>query len=135
MSFTNSFYDESKVKQHMEENTYIGQYTFHVPGNAGTKPSFIEDPHIRLTKWGANRWTNNIYVEDQLKNRNRTYGKCRHEYTMQNLRENIEGNSNKLEYQTNDTLTTEQSRTTHPAWLIRDSTASSDVFTKRHFPL
>lgn len=135
MAYTNSFYDESKVKQYMDENTYIGQYTFHMPGNGGRTPCYVADPHVRLSKWGANRWTNNLYIDDQLKNRNRRYRRARHDYTLENLRENIEGNAVPEEYPTCDgaTFETQQSRAVMPSWTLRDSTAHQ--FHERHFPL
>ena len=132
MAHTNSFYDESKAKQYMDENTYIGQYIFHVPGN-GTSPCYIDDTHIRLEKWGGNRWTNNLYIDEQLNNRYRRYTRRRHDYTLENLRENIEGNCEKLEYPTCKTFETQQSRAVLPAWTLRDSTAHQ--FYERHFPL
>ena len=134
MAYTNSYYDDSKVKQYMDENTYIGQYTFHVPGN-GKKPCYVSDPHVRLTHWGANRWTNNLYIDDQLKNRGRYHRRTKYEYTLNDLRQNIEGNAYPEEYPIcNDkTFETEQSRALMPSWTLRDSTAHQ--FYERHFPL
>jgi len=135
MSYTNTFYDETKVKQYMDENTYINQYMFHMPGNGGSRPMYVEDPHVRLTKWGANRWTNNVYIEDQLNNRGRKHRRRRHDYTLSDLRENIEGNCSKLEYPESEAsfFETRQSRAENPAWTLRDSTAHQ--FYERHFPL
>lgn len=132
MAYTNSYYDESKVKQYMDENTYIGQYTFHVPGN-GTTPCFVDDPHVRLTRWGANRWTNNLYIEEQLNNRYRKHTRRRHDYTLENLRENIEGNCEPVSYPTCEPgiFETQQSRAVMPAWTLRDANAHHE----RDFPL
>ncbi|NDC90030.1 MAG: hypothetical protein EB075_14745, partial [Bacteroidetes bacterium] len=136
MSYTNTFYDETKVKQYMDENTYINQYRFHMPGNGGNRPAYVDDPHVRLTKWGANRWTNNVYIEDQLNNRGRRHTRRRHDYTLENLRENIEGNCSKLEYPDSEPLffETRQSRAENPAWTLRDSD-SLPQYTERHYPL
>lgn len=138
MSYTNSFYDPTKVKQYMEENTYMNQYVFHVPGNGGATPGYVEDPHVRLTKWGANRWTNNLYIEDQLNNRGRTHRRLRHDYTMDDLRENIEGNSAPVSYPTcpTEAFETRQSRAEDPPWTLRDRVAPEGAWDQqRHYPL
>ena len=136
MSYSNAFYDETKVKQYMEENTYINQYLFHTPGNGGATPCYVDDPHVRLSKWGANRWTNNMYIEDQLTNRARRHKRLHNDYTLEDLRENVEGNCARVEYpecEPASTFETRQSRAELPAWTLRDSTAHQ--FHERHFPL
>lgn len=136
MSYTNSYYDETKAQQYMEENTYINQYLFHTPGNGGARPCYVEDPHVRLSKWGANRWTNNMYIEDQLMNRARRHKRLRHDYTLEDLRENIEGNCGRVAYpecEPGGAFETRQSRAELPAWTLRDGAAHP--FHERHFPL
>ena len=98
----------------------------------------MDDPHVRLEKWGANRWTNNMYIEDQLMNRARKHKRLRHDYTLEDLRENIEGNCSRVdagrpECTPASTFETRQSRAELPAWTLRDSTAHQ--FHERHFPL
>ena len=91
--------------------------------NGGARPCYVEDPHVRLSKWGANRWTNNMYIEDQLMNRARRHKRLRHDYTLEDLRENIEGNCGRVAYpecEPGGAFETRQSRAELPAWTLRD---------------
>ena len=53
MAFTRFHDDPSRIQKYLEETTNIGNYVINVPGN-GISPFYIEDPHIRAQKWGAN---------------------------------------------------------------------------------
>ena len=66
MSFTRFHDDPCRIEKQLQESTGTGKYMLNVPGN-GSKPCFMEDPFIRMQKWGANLQTNSINLESDLK--------------------------------------------------------------------
>ena len=89
------------------------EYMLNVPGN-GTEPYYIEDPHIRLQKFGANISSNIIDVNTNLMGLNRHIGRdcTQSEYKNYCYSKNI--------YKNNLEMITDESRTTYPAWQLRD---------------
>ena len=65
MAFTRFKYDNCRVEKDLQEQTGPGRYMLDVPGN-GTKPCFMEDPYMRMQKWGANLRTNTVNLESSL---------------------------------------------------------------------
>ena len=65
MSFTRFHDDPCRIQKQLQESTGLGRYMLNVPGN-GDKPCFMEDPYIRMQKWGANLMTNPINLESDL---------------------------------------------------------------------
>ena len=65
MSFTRFHDDPCRIAKQLQESTGPGRYMVDVPGN-GAKPCFMEDPFVRLQKWGANLQTNTINLESEL---------------------------------------------------------------------
>ena len=53
MAFTRFHDDSCRIQKYLEETTNIGNYEINVPGNGINMP-FINDPHLRMQKWGAN---------------------------------------------------------------------------------
>ena len=53
MAFTRFNYDECRTKKKLQQQTGPSRYILNVPGN-GSKPCFMDDPQVRLQKWGAN---------------------------------------------------------------------------------
>ena len=53
MSFTRFNYDPCRTMKLQQQATGPGRYIFNTPGN-GCAPCYMEDPAIRLQKWGAN---------------------------------------------------------------------------------
>jgi hypothetical protein len=92
-----------------------GRYMLNVPGN-GEKPCFMEDPFIRLQKWGANLRTNTINLESDLLGLTR---KSNRDCIEQNNYRSNNVSSKLIEYPLCNP-STEQSRATHPAWMVRD---------------
>ena len=90
--------DDTTTKK-MQESMDIGNYYLMVPGN-GPQPFFIEDPHIRIQKWGGCSHTNMIDIDTSLRG-----GK-------------IPLSSPKY-YPSTKLLYTENSRLTHPAWDLK----------------
>ena len=66
MAFTRFHDDKARVEKQLQESTGPGRYMLNVPGN-GTQPHFMEDPFIRLDKWGANLRTNTVKLDSILK--------------------------------------------------------------------
>ena len=115
MAFTRFNYDEGRTQKLLQESTDPGRYILNVPG-PGSSPDYISDPHIRLTKWGANLRSNTTQLDCDLKGMTRTH-----------TRDNIKLNqyqhkaayTSQLPTRTNQILATDQSRVSHPAWTYR----------------
>ena len=69
MSFTRFNYDESRTKKQIQQSTDPGRWIMNVPGN-GSDPAYMEDPFIRIQKWGANLTTNTITINNNINNIN-----------------------------------------------------------------
>ena len=116
MAFTRYNYDACRTKKSLQQSTDPGRWILNVPGN-GSHPCFMEDPQIIPQKWGANLRTNSINLESELLGVNRPLsrdclGKDNYKrYTVK---------SEPIKYPTCNALTTDQSRTTNPAWWYRD---------------
>ena len=84
-----------------------------VPGNCGTTPYYIEDPYIRIQRWGANLMTNPVDVESQLKNIHRPLQRdCYQSWKPINTSTQY--------YPSSSDLTTSQPRSEMPAWTVKD---------------
>jgi hypothetical protein len=116
MAFTRFKYDNCRTKKELQQATDPGKWILNVPGN-GDNPFYMEDPQIIPQKWGANLRTNTINLESDLRGVNRQSNRdClgKNEYQKYNV------DNQAIEYPTCNKLTTEQSRTTNPAWWYRD---------------
>jgi hypothetical protein len=116
MSFTRFNYDDARTIKKLQESTGPGRYVMNTPGS-GNNPLFIDDPHIRMQKWGANnRYVFNgslIDIDNDLRNSKcvlKKYDTCQ--------KKNI--SSYKITYPEKKNTFTEQSRATHPSWKYRD---------------
>jgi hypothetical protein len=116
MASTRFNYDSGRTIKSLQQSTGPGRYMLNVPGN-GDKPAYMEDPHIRAQKWGANLRTNTINLESDLLGITRPLNRdC---LGKDNYDTNVPVNSS-IQYPSNSTLTTEQSRAIMPAWTARD---------------
>jgi len=117
MAFTRFKYDDSRTMKELQQSTDQGRWILNVPGN-GTKPDYIEDPNIRIQKWGANLMTNHVDIENTLwgitMNNNRDY------LDQNQYKKNVK-QSEKLYYPRNSDLYVDQSRSTDPAWEYRNT--------------
>lgn len=113
MSFTRFYDDPCRISKQLQESTDPGRYMLSVPGN-GLTPCFMEDPYIRLQKWGANLQTNTINLESKLLGLTKILDR-----DCIDQKQTINVNSNKVIYPTCQPYT-EQPRATHPAWMVRD---------------
>ena len=115
MAFTRFHDDPCRIEKQLQESTGSGKYMLNVPGN-GLIPHFMEDPYIRLQKWGANLQTNSIDVSSDLKGLTRKLAQdvfAENDYKLHAVK------SNNLIYPSLVPFT-EQPRATHPAWTARD---------------
>jgi len=113
---TRHFYDYCRTAKYEEQATGPGRYSIDVPGN-GVNPCYIEDPQIRVQKWGANLRTNSINLESELLGYDRDVSRdClgKDEYDKTNVK------SEKVSYPNCNVIFTNQPRTSHPAWMVRD---------------
>tara|TARA_B100000902_G_C27319601_1_gene923511 strand:- start:1881 stop:2345 length:465 start_codon:yes stop_codon:yes gene_type:complete len=115
MSFTRLYDEPCRIKKNNQQSTDKGRYMLNVPGT-GTTPYFMEDPYMRMEKWGSNLMTNSINLESDLKGLTRNLN--RDDIKLNEFKTKaITGN--KINYP-NKKAFTDQSRATHPAWTTRD---------------
>ena len=114
MAFTRFNDDRCRVEKQLQESTGPGRYMLDVPGN-GTHPCFMEDPFLRLEKWGANLRTNTINLESSLRGIGRPL--TRDCLISENV--NYLPNNDPIQYPSCQPIT-DQSRVTNPAWTTRD---------------
>ena len=108
--------DDCRIAKKLQEMTDQGRYILNVPG-LGENPAYIEDPQIRAQGWGGNLRTNVFELENELRGVNRPLSRdClgKDEYQRFGHR------SEPIQYPTNTSNFTEESRATHPAWQVRD---------------
>jgi len=115
MSFTRFHDDSCRIMKQLEEATGPGKYNLNVPGN-GDKPCYMQDPYIRLQKWGGNLMTNTINLESKLFGLDRNLNR---DCIDLNNYKNTPLESNNVEYPS-CTPFVEQPRVTNPAWTARD---------------
>ena len=114
MSFTRFHDDPCRIKKQLQEMTGPGRYMVNKPG-WGDSPCFMDDPHIRMSGWGANLRTNTINLESDLMGLTRNLTKdCESNNYMKHS-----VNSEAMTFSSCNTFT-EQSRVTNPAWWYRD---------------
>ena len=114
MSFTRFHDDKHRVKKQVEESIYAGDYFINTPG-PGVNLPYMEDPHIRLQKWGANLRNNSTNIENDLRGITRPLN--RDELSKEYKR--TEPVSELMSYQ-NVSPYTDESRASHPAWMYKD---------------
>lgn len=114
MSFTRFHDDPCRIAKQLQESSDVGRYILNVPGN-GLTPTYMEDPYIRLQKWGGNLRTNVLEIEESLRGLNR---KLNRDCLEENNFKNFTPNSSSINVPTHG-MFTEQSRAIMPAWNIR----------------
>jgi hypothetical protein len=116
MAFTRFYDDDSRIQKQLQQQTDPGRWILNVPGN-GSNPAYIEDPQIRIQKWGANLRTNPVEIESDLLGVNRIQSRdCLGKDNY--LSYNVPNES--VQYPSSNKLFTDQSRAIAPAWMIRD---------------
>ena len=126
MAFRRFNDDHCRIEKKLQEQTGPGRYVLNVPGQ-GDKPSFMEDPYIRMEKWGANLMKDSINLESDLRGLTRKNNRDIVNYNQHNSKSL---KSRKMVYPVS-CVSTDQSRATHPAWTFKDLQQSK--FNYLHF--
>jgi len=119
MAFTRFHDDECRIQKYLEETTNVGNYSLNVPGNGVSMP-FINDPHVRMQKWGANLSQNQVILENDLRGQTRPLN--RDTITQNNYVDYLNHSNlySQNSYPINDKEITHQPRATDPAWTLRE---------------
>ena len=124
MAFTRFHDDPVRIQKYLEETTNVGNYELNVPGN-GDRPYFVDDPHVRMQKWGANLSQNATDLDSDLRGLTRKLN--RDTIKENNFVDYL--NTNNLYYQnsypTKSGEVTEQPRVIMPAWTVRETDSHS----------
>lgn len=113
MAFTRFHDDPCRIMKQLQQATDPGVYHIQVPGNGIFVP-FVNDPQVRLQKWGANRSDHFVQLESEL-------------LGMKNTLSNRDcfpaavPNDFSLSYPVEKAEVTAQSRTITPAWEVRSA--------------
>ena len=110
MSFTRFHDDPYRIKKQLEETTYTGRYMLNTPGQ-GTDLPFMQDPQLRLQKWGANLRDNAINLESDLRGLTRPLNR---DLVNQNNYQLQSASSSTMNYKDTAPIV-DESRATHPA--------------------
>jgi len=117
MAFTRFHDDPARIQKSLEESTFISHYQLNAPGPGDENP-FLEDPNIRLQRWGANLHRNTVELESDFRGLTRP------------LNRDLILENNYLRHSITAPLVTnygisqpfvEESRATHPAWTYREN--------------
>lgn len=112
MASTRFHDDPCRIRKQLQQMTDPGRWALDVPGN-GAAPCFQMDPQIIPQKWGANVWTNCTDVQSYLLGLDQRLG-CNKPVSNKYMQD-----ARPIEYPTCESLTTDQPRTTNPAWELR----------------
>ena len=115
MAFTRFHDDPARIAKQLQQQTDQGRWAIDVPGN-GDKPLYMDDPFIRMQKWGGNLMTNTINLESDLFGLSRNMNRDligTNDYKKHAVK------THSVQYSSFNPIT-DQSRATHPAWMLRD---------------
>jgi hypothetical protein len=115
MSFTRFHDDPERIKKQVDESSYAGRYMINTPGQ-GLELPFVEDPYIRMQKWGSNLQTNTINLESDLFGLTRPLN---HDLIGHNDYVQNSVKSSTIKYKKEKPFV-EESRLSHPAWMYKD---------------
>lgn len=106
--------DPCRIAKELQEWTGPGRYQLDAPGN-GTSPCYMDDPYIRMQKWGANLRTHSIDIQSSFLNLDRPLNRdcITYKYASRNL------DDKPIQYPSCQPFT-DQTRATNPAWTARD---------------
>ena len=115
MAFTRFHDDPYRIRKQIEESSFTGRDMLNTPGQGIDLP-FIEDPQMRLQKWGANLRNNTVNLESDLLGLTRPLNRDLlglNEYTQNAVP------TSSVSYKNVDPFVNE-SRASHPAWMYKD---------------
>jgi hypothetical protein len=108
--------DPGRILKQNAMLTFAGRYALDVPGPGG-KMDFNADPHIRISKWGANFKNNMMDINSDLRGLTRPLNRDLPEI---NSYEKHAVKPSSISYGETNYIT-DDSRATHPAWTFRDA--------------
>lgn len=118
MSFTRFHDDPNRIQKKNIEISTMNQYIFNTPGNTQNRSVFFNDPHLRMQKNGNQLYNNLIQTENELKCLNRTLNR---DHKDNNNYKTTASFKIPLPIKNIDKTITDESHTTHPAWLFRET--------------
>jgi hypothetical protein len=116
--FTRFHDDPCRIVKQLQQQTDPGRWILDTPG-PGASPAFTLDPQMIAQKWGGNYWTEMTNLESRLQGYHDNPRDC-----LSRIQKPIIPVSHPIDYPTQSWLTTDQSRATQPAWLLRDQPAT-----------
>tara|TARA_Y100000389_G_scaffold14480_1_gene12815 strand:- start:459 stop:1040 length:582 start_codon:yes stop_codon:yes gene_type:complete len=132
MSFTRFHDDPTRIRKQLQQSSGLCRYQLDAPG-PGILTPFIEDPQVRLQKWGANLKTNTVNLESDLRGIGHKLSVDDKDYSS------LTPSTNNRIYGSQDAFV-DESRASHPAWMYRDlehsrwTTSFHDVQKKTEIP-
>lgn len=112
MAFTRFHDDPARIEKQLQESTGSCRYILNTPGT-GTSPHFMDDPFIRMERWGGNLRTNFVDIQSDLRGLTRSLRRDTQTF------DSHKAPSERKEYPYQNPYT-DQSRATHPAWITKD---------------
>ena len=122
MASTRFSNDVCRQTNKMQQMTGIGRYMLDAPG-PGSDVGYVQDPSIRIQKWGGNLWSEATDLHSELSGRNQPINRdclSRVNATSIGAIQHAVPASKPNVYSDQFDLTTDQSRATMPAWELRD---------------
>jgi hypothetical protein len=114
MSFTRYHDDPVRIAKGLEQSTFAGRYLLDTPG-PGIQMPFIEDPQLRIQRWGANMWSDSTNLESELRGLGRPLN-----HDVKTYQETRIHNGYQISFPSHSAGITDESRATHPAWMYKD---------------
>lgn len=131
MSFTRFHDDPARIKKQLQQSTDVGRYQLNVPG-PGDKPLYFEDPYIRAQTWAGNIMTNTVDIEAELFGLSRRLNRDSVDNYHHDEQASLATRTNEvIRCPTRSGSYVEQTRATHPAWMLRD--VEQDNWKMLHF--
>lgn len=122
MTSTRYNYDNCRTSKHLQESSGPGRYMLDTPG-PGLYLPFVNDPQVRLQKWGANLMevqnSHPIDIDSDLVGLNNGSSKYNTKKRFP-FNKNINSKIRKQDFGVKNLPVTDQTRATHPSWLYRD---------------
>lgn len=104
--------DTARLQKRVQESAGAISYQLNTPGN-GLDVPFMEDPHIRIQKWGANLRTNTTNLESDLRGITRKLSEKQVQYNANTPNTTIPHYGTEKEF-------VDETRASNPAWVLRD---------------
>jgi hypothetical protein len=115
MSFTRFHDDPYRIKKQLQISSFPSRYHLNTPGQGVDLP-FMEDPQVRMQKWGANLRNDTVNLESDLLGLTR---KINRDLVDVNDYKQHASVSSENSYRSAQPFV-EESRATHPAWMYKD---------------